>query len=164
MEDHVIETPGITFLKRLDIAKENKTTLFAFLYQTLQKSHSSEDNMDVFQTLDETSDLDAMAKYYGALSEFQIKRNEEAIQHSQKQLTGLRHIGENNFDYEAMMQRKIAVLSSLKLEPKEYIYLGMSRYIKDKSFGTAKDFKREFKNYIAIYKTAKEVYLETNAL
>lgn len=34
-----IETPGMTFLRRLDIAKENKTTLFAFLYQTIQKAN-----------------------------------------------------------------------------------------------------------------------------
>ena len=89
-----------------------------------------------------------MAKYHGALAEFQIRRNEDAIQHSQKQLQGLRHLGENNFDYEAIMQRKIAVLSSFKPEVKDCIYLSMLRYIKDKNFGTAKDFKREFRSYV----------------
>ena len=143
-----IETPGMTFLRRLDIAKENKTTLFAFLYQTLQKANPSEDNRNLMKKLDEISDLDAMAKYHGALAEFQIKRNEDAIQHSQKQLNDQRHRGKNNFDYEAIMQRKIAVLSSFRPETKDCIYLSMLRYIKDKNFGTAKDFKREFKNYV----------------
>ena len=143
-----IETPGMTFLRRLDIAKENKTTLFAFLYQTIQKSNTSEDSRNLMKKLDEISDLDAMAKYHGALAEFQIRRNEDAIQHSQKQLHGLRHLGENNFDYEAIMQRKIAVLSSFKPEVKDCIYLSMLRYIKDKNFGTAKDFKREFRSYV----------------
>ena len=136
-----IETPGMTFLRRLDIAKENKTTLFAFLYQTIQKANPSEDSRNLMKKRDEISDLDAMAK-------FQIRRNEDAIQHSQKQLQGLRHLGENNFDYEAIMQRKIAVLSSFKPEVKDCIYLSMLRYIKDKNFGTAKDFKREFRSYV----------------
>ena len=143
-----IETPGMTFLRRLDIAKENKTTLFAFLYQTIQKANPSEDSRNLMKKLAEISDLDAMAKYHGALAEFQIRRNEDAIQHSQKQLQGLRHLGENNFDYEAIMQRKIAVLSSFKPEVKDCIYLSMLRYIKDKNFGTAKDFKREFRSYV----------------
>ena len=136
-----IETPGMTFLRRLDIAKENKTTLFAFLYQTIQKANPSEDSRNLMKKLDEISDLDALA-------EFQIRRNEDAIQHSQKQLHGLRYLGENNFDYEAIMQRKIAVLSSFKPEVKDCIYLSMLRYIKDKNFGTAKDFKREFRSYV----------------
>lgn len=46
------------------------------------------------------------------------------------------------------MQRKIAVLSSFKPEVKDCIYLSMLRYIKDKNFGTAKDFKREFRSYV----------------
>ena len=56
-----IETPGMTFLRRLDIAKENKTTLFAFLYQTIQKANPSEDSRNLMKKLDEISDLDAMA-------------------------------------------------------------------------------------------------------
>ena len=144
----IIETPGMTFLRRLDIAKENKTTLFAFLYQTLQKNNPSEDSKNLSKKLDEFSDLDAMVNYHGVLAEFQIKRNEEAIQHSQKQLRGLRCLGDNSFDYEAMMQRKIAVLSSFKPEAKDCIYLSMLRYVRDKKYGSAKDFKREFKNYI----------------
>ena len=112
-----IETPGMTFLRRLDIAKENKTTLFAFLYQTIQKANPSEDSRNLMKKLDEISDLDAMAKYHGALAEFQIRR-------------------------------KIAVLSSFKPEVKDCIYLSMLRYIKDKNFGTAKDFKREFRSYV----------------
>ncbi len=144
----IIETPGMTFLRRLDIAKENKTTLFAFLYQTLQKNNPSEDSKNLSKKLDEVSDLDAMVNYHGVLAEFQIKRNEEAIQHSQKQLRGLRCLGDNSFDYEAMMQRKIAVLSSFKPEAKDCIYLSMLRYVRDKKYGSAKDFKREFKNYI----------------
>ncbi len=147
----MIETPGMTFLRRLDIAKENKTTLFAFLYQTLQKANPSEDSKNLSKKLDEVSDLDAMVNYHGILAEFQIKRNEEAIQHSQKQLRGLRCLGENSFDYEAMMQRKIAVLSSFKPEAKDCIYLSMLRYVKDKNYGSAKDFKREFKSYINSY-------------
>ena len=144
----IIETPGMTFLRRLDIAKENKTTLFAFLYQTLQKNNPSEDSKNLSKKLDEVSDLDAMVNYHGVLAEFQIKRNEEAIQPSQKQLRGLRCLGDNSFDYEAMMQRKIAVLSSFKPEAKDCIYLSMLRYVRDKKYGSAKDFKREFKNYI----------------
>lgn len=148
--EEIIETPGKTFLKRLDIAKENRTTLFAFLYQTLQKANPSEDKTNINKQLCEISDLDAMAKYYGALAEFQINRNEEAIKNSQRQLKGLRNIGDNNFDYEAIMQRKVSVLASFKPEAKDCIYLSMLRYIKDKGFGNAKDFKREFKNYIKL--------------
>lgn len=148
--EEIIETPGKTFLKRLDIAKENRTTLFAFLYQTLQKANPSEDKTNINKQLREISDLDAMAKYYGALAEFQINRNEEAIKNSQRQLKGLRNIGDNNFDYEAIMQRKVSVLASFKPEAKDCIYLSMLRYIKDKGFGNAKDFKREFKNYIKL--------------
>ena len=46
-----IETPGMTFLRRLDIAKENKTTLFAFLYQTIQKANPSEDSRNLMKKL-----------------------------------------------------------------------------------------------------------------
>ena len=53
----MIETPGMTFLRRLDIAKENKTTLFAFLYQTLQKANPSEDSKNLSKKLDEVSDI-----------------------------------------------------------------------------------------------------------
>lgn len=148
--EEAIETPGMTFLRRLDIAKENKTTLFAFLYQTLQKANPAEGGNNLLQKLDEISDLDAMVKYHGALAEFQIRRNEEAIRHSQKQLKGLKNLGENNFDYETIMRRKITVLSGFKPEMKDCIYLSMLRYIKDKNFGTAKDFKREFKNYVNV--------------
>ena len=143
-----IETPGMTFLRRLDIAKENKTTLFAFLYQTIQKANPSEDSRNLMKKLDEISDLDAMAKYHGALAEFQIRRNEDAIQHSQKQLHGLRHLGENNFDYEAILQRKIAVVSSFYRVVTEWIYLCMLREIYEMYFGWAKDFKREFRSYV----------------
>ena len=118
------------------------------MYQTLQKNNPSEDSKNLSKKLDEVSDLDAMVNYHGVLAEFQIKRNEEAIQHSQKQLRGLRCLGDNSFDYEAMMQRKIAVLSSFKPEAKDCIYLSMLRYVRDKKYGSAKDFKREFKNYI----------------
>lgn len=45
-----IETPGMTFLRRLDIAKENKTTLFAFLYQTIQKANPSEDSRNLMKS------------------------------------------------------------------------------------------------------------------
>lgn len=148
MVDLSLETPGKTFLRRLDIAKENKTTLLAFLYQTIQKANPSEDNKYISNKVDDLSDLDAMANYHGTLAELQINRNEEAIKRSQEQLRGMRNIGDNNFDYEAIMQRKIAVLSSLKLETEEYLHLGMQRYVKDKKYGTAKDFKRDFKRHI----------------
>lgn len=142
------ETAGKTFLKRLDIAKENKTTLFAFLHQSILKANPSEDEHYICRMIDSITDLDAMVGYKGALIEMQINRNEEAIQRSQEQLCGLRNIGDNNFDYEALMQRKIAVLASLKLETEDYLYLGMQRYVKDKKYGTAKDFKRNFSRYI----------------
>lgn len=64
----IYRNPGMTFLRRLDIAKENKTTLFAFLYQTIQKANPSEDSRNLMKKLDEISDLDAMAKYHGALA------------------------------------------------------------------------------------------------
>ena len=145
---NAIETPGMTFLRKLDIAKENKTTLFAVLYQTIQKANPSEDSCNLIKELDDISSLDAKAIYCGALVELQIKRNEDAIQYSQKKLEGLHHFGKNNFNYEAMMRRKIAVLSNFCPEPKDYIYLSMFRYIKDKKYGTAQDFHREFKNYV----------------
>lgn len=157
-----LETPGKTFLRRLDIAKENKTTLFAFLHQTIQKARPSE---DISKKLGELTDLDAMANYHGTLTELQINRNEEAIRRSQEQLHGMRNIGDNNFDYEAIMQRKIAVLASLKLETEEYLYLGMHRYVKDKKYGSAKDFKRDFRRHLNSMQPRNNLaYINSNAL
>lgn len=156
----LVETEGEIFLKKLELAQKNKTTLFAFLYQTVENAarNSRRENKTSAGEKKEQpspfsfegiSDLDEMVSYHGALAELQIKRNASAINRSVQQLDSLRNLGKkSNFDYEAIMQKKIAVLASLKPEPREYIYIAMQRYVKEMAYGSAKDFKREFREFV----------------
>lgn len=138
------KTSGERFLQQVAEAGENKGSLFALLYETLQNEYP---NMHISSVIGQIKNFDALVNYDASVAKFQIKRNAENINKTLQDIKQIKVLGEDNFKYKGLMIKKLNALSAVKPDAKALADIIAAEFIA-RGYGNINSFKCEFTHYI----------------
>ena len=134
---------GERFLLELQQAS-TKGLLFAATKSYVKRLYPQNDILKVFVRV---SDFDAVVTYQAKLAKVRLEYNVRAIKEIHQRLLGLKNFGEDNYKYKEKIIRKLNLLINNHPSVDDMIYMAMAAYI-EHGFGSAKDFKQEYKKWM----------------